>query len=240
MDAEEKGAAWAQAGRAHAELGQKEARLRCEREAARHCRQAILSIEIKPEPLRLNAWSKLDFSIHNDGFGAALHVIVKVVDDRFEGQAKHTQTRTTILPKRSYTHWLDILPKAVGDEVPMRLAIEYGDRVGNVHRLERRFYLTVMGKDETSSSQFVLGDSQSFARLQASDGRDLAVLRQKMINAFSKEELYNVLFDFGLRADDFGDRLSTIARELITYAVQTDQLDELVNICRQRHPYVDW
>ena len=240
VDEEEKAAAWAQAARAHAEIGQKEARLRCERQAARHRRQPILSVEIKPEPMVQNAWSKLDFTINNDGFGPALHVVVNVVDDRFEGQAMHTQTLTTILPKRSYSHWLDILPKAVGSNVPMRLAIEYGDRVGNVHHLERRFYLTVVGKAETASSQFIAGDSQSFARLQAPDGRDLAVLRQKMINAFSKEELYNVLFDFGLRADDFGDRLSTIARELITYAVQTEQLDELIDMCRRHHPFVDW
>ena len=193
LDAEEKGVAWVQAARAHAELSQKEARLRCEREAARHRRQAILSIEIKPEPLLLNAWSKLDFTIHNRGFGAALHVVVKVVDDRFEGQAVHTQTMTTILPQRSYTHWLDILPKAVGAEVPMRLAIEYGDRVGNAHRLERRFYVQVAGKDETISSQFVRSDSQAFARLQAPDGRDLAILRQKMVNALNKEELHNMV-----------------------------------------------
>lgn len=128
----------------------------------------------------------------------------------------------------------------MGIEVPMRLAIEYGDRLGNAHRLERRFYLTVAGKDEASGSHFVLSDTRSFARLEAPDGRDLAVLRNKMINAFSKDEIYNLLFDFGLRADDFGDRISTIARELITYAVQTDQLEELIDMCKKQHPYVDW
>ncbi|MCA9950752.1 MAG: hypothetical protein KDE48_13975, partial [Anaerolineales bacterium] len=187
-----------------------------------------------------NSFETHPFTIHNSGFGAALHVVVKVVDDRFEGQAVHTQTMTTILPQRSYTHWLDILPKAVGAEVPMRLAIEYGDRVGNAHRLERRFYVQVAGKDETISSQFVRSDSQAFARLQAPDGRDLAILRQKMVNALNKEELHNMVFDFGLRADDFGDRLNTIARELITYAVQTDQLDALLDMCRTQNPYSDW
>lgn len=235
VDEEEKAVAWTQAARAHAELRQQESRLRCEREAARHRRQAILRVEIDPEPLVLNTWSKLDFTIHNEGFGAAQQVMVNVIDDRFEGQGIHSQTMPTILPNRPYHHWLDILPKSAGRDVALQLAIEYQDRHGNEHRLERRFYLTVPDSGQPSDS-----DSQTFARLKAPDGRDLTLLRQQIIDVFDKEETYVLLFDLGLRPDDFGNRISTIARELITYAVQTDRLDELIQLCQKYRPHVDW
>ncbi len=143
IDAEEKGAAWAQAARAHAEIGQKEARLRCEREAARFWRQPILNIELKPGTLIFNAWSKLDYTIRNDGFGAAHQVLVQLADDRFEGQGSHSLTLVTIQPNRAYQHWLDVLPKAQGSAVPMQLLIEYKDRLGNLHSLKRRLHLPV-------------------------------------------------------------------------------------------------
>ena len=56
------------------------------------------TIEIEPEPMQTNSWSKSDFVIRNVGFGAARGVLVKVIDDRFEGQAVHSQTIVTITP----------------------------------------------------------------------------------------------------------------------------------------------
>jgi hypothetical protein len=61
------------------------------------------------------------------------------------------------------------------------------------------------------------------------------------VDSFSKDELRDeILFELGLRADDFGNRVSTIARQLITYAVRTGRLDELVELCRELRPNVEW
>lgn len=190
--------------------------------------------------MQSNSWSKLDFVIRNVGFGAARGVLVKVIDDRFEGQAVHSQTMVTITPGRFYQHWLDVLPKAQGSDVPMQLAIEYIDINGTEHRLERTFYLPVGGEDQQSIPILTPSDSEEFATLQAPDGRDLAALRRNMVASFNKEELQEILFDLGLRADDFDHRFSTIARQLITYAVQTDRLDELVRLCKELRPHLDW
>jgi hypothetical protein len=190
--------------------------------------------------MQFNAWSKLDFAIHNEGFGAARAVLVGVVDDRFEGHAVHTQTRTTIPPNRSYKHWLDVLPKAQGSQVPMRLAVEYSDATGREHRLERTFYLSVAGEGQPITPYLKASDSDSFARLEAPNGRDLSLLRQQIVDHFSRDEILDILFDMGLRADDFGQRISNIARDLITYCVQANRLDELIALCRQHRPRVDW
>ena len=240
VDDERKAVAWVKAARAHAEIGQVEARRRCEREAARYRRQPILSVNIEQGPMQFNSWSKVDFTIRNDGYGAARGVLVKVVDDRFEGQAVHTQTMVTLPPNRSYQHWLDVLPKAQGSDVPMQLAIEYMDINGSEHRLERTFYLPVMGEDLKATPVNNSTGSEEFATLQAPDGRDLVALRRNIVASFSKDELEEILFDLGLRGDDFDQRVSTMARQLITYAVQSRRLDELVTLCRELRPHVEW
>jgi hypothetical protein len=117
----------------------------------------------------------------------------------------------------------------------MQLVIEYRDRHANEHRLERRFYLTVTGQGQSPSN-----DSQSFARLHAPDGRDLALLRQQMSDSFSKDDLLGLVLHFGLNPEDFGERSSIIARQLIAYVVQTDQLDKLILLCQEYRDHLDW
>jgi hypothetical protein len=80
--------------------------------------------------------------------------------------------------------------------------------------------------------------SESFARLESPDGRDLSLLRRQIVDHFSRDETLDIVFDLGLRADDFDERISNIARDLITYAVQANRLDALIEPCRQRRPQV--
>ncbi len=206
---------------------------------ARYWHQPILALKLKSGTLVFNAWSKLDYTIRNEGFGAAQQVLVKVADDRFEGQGSHSQTLVTIAPQKDYQHWLDVLPKAYGTDVPMQLVIEYKDPQGNIHLLERTVYVPV-----TSDTQPITGsqqsDSQAFARLQSPDGRNLAILRQNMVDHFNKTELHDMLFDFGLRADDFDTRTSGLVRELITWAIQNGRYPDLIALCQQQRPQVRW
>ena len=106
--------------------------------------------------------------------------------------------------------------------------------------MQRTFYLPVAGEEQPITPVHTPTDKEAFAGLEAPDGRDLAALRRSVVDAFSTEELRDVLFDLGLRADDFGGRVSTIARELITYGVQADRFDELIELFRKRRPDADW
>ncbi len=241
---EKKAAAWQQAARAFAESGEKEARLKAEREIARYRQQALLSVGIAPEAdMILNAWSRLNFTVHNTGFGAARRLHVSLKDDRFEGQTAHTQTIITLQPDRNYTHWLDVIPRAYGSDVPMQLVIEYVDKANNIHTLERTFYLEV--KPETgmlslSSSPDSSTGTQELAELPQVDGRNLYDLREKLTEYFSKDELTDIIFELGLRAGDFSERLSTMARELVIGLAENGRLDDLIAICQERRPKVAW
>ncbi|MCP4360481.1 MAG: PQQ-binding-like beta-propeller repeat protein [Chloroflexi bacterium] len=240
IDEEEIAAAWGRAARAHAELGQREARQRCEREAARYRRLPILSLEIEVKDLTINQWSKLDFVVKNDGFGPARHVGVNLVDDRFVGRAKHSATWVTVMPNKQYAHWLEVRPQAQGDDVPMQLLVEYVDRTGNNKTLERTFYLPVTGELGTAGSSAHDTGSREFARLESPDGRDLTALRKNLSASFSRVELDDLLLSFNLNPQDFDSHLSVKAREIIIWAVQHKQLNELIAYCQRERHNIDW
>jgi outer membrane protein assembly factor BamB len=246
---EEKALAWEQAARAYAETGQKEARQRCEREMARFRRQPILTIEIEPEgPMEVDAWARVNYTVRNEGFGVARGLNVTVKDDRFEGQSARTQTIVTLQPGREYQHWLDVSPKAYGSSVPMQTLIEYVDKSNCVHKLERTFYLEVAeDKDLPATAPLTptsvstgTGSLEILSTIDAPDGRDLYALRNQIVLAFNKDEIVDVLFQLELREDDFDERLSSLVRELIVHLVQNGRLDELITICRERRPNVEW
>lgn len=246
IEDEEKAAAWEHAARAFAETGQKEARQNCEREAARFRRHPILTIELKPEgKMVLNAWGRVIFMVHNEGFGTARRLSVSLMGDRFDGQAAHTQTIVNLPPNRDYSHWLDVSPQAHGSSVPMQLVIEYLDKNNSIHKLERTFYLDVAEDEELPATAplppATSTDSREIlATIEASDGRDLFALRNQIVESFNKDEMLDVLFQLGLREDDFDERLSSMVRELIVYVVQNGRLDELLAICQERRPNIEW
>lgn len=246
---EEKALAWEQAARAYAETGQKEARQRCAREAARFRRQPVLTLEISPEGLmELDAWARVSYIVRNEGFGVARSLQVSIKDDRFEGQSGRTQTIITLQPGREYAHWLDVSPKAHGSSVPMQIVIEYVDKGNSVHKLERTFYLEVAEDNELPATAPLTpstvasgtGSLEILSTIEAPDGRDLYALRNQIVQAFNKDEMVDVLFQLGLREDDFDERLSAMARELIVYMVQNGRLAELIAICQERRPAMEW
>lgn len=244
---EEKALAWEQAARAYAETGQKEARQRCEQETARFRRQPVLAIAIEPEgPLELDAWARVNYTVRNEGYGVARGLQVSIKDDRFEGQSARTQTIITLQPGREYSHWLDVSPKAHGSSVPMQLLIEYIDKGNGVHKLERTFYLEVAEDDGLPATvpltppSVSTGSLEILSTIEAPDGRDLFALRNQIVQSFNKDEMIDVLFQMNLREDDFDERLSSMVRELIVYVVQNGRFAELIAICQERRPALDW
>ncbi len=249
LDNEEKAAAWQQAALAYVETGDKEARQRCEQEVARYRREPVLGLEIHSEPMVLNTWTRLGFTVTNTGFGVARYVKIKLKDDRFEGQVARTQTMITLAPGRDYSHWLDVCPRAQGNSVPMQLIIEYMDKLERLHKLERTFYLDVSGaaimptilSPHTPEQSATPDSRQILAELSAADGRDLPGLRAELVRYFSLEELIDMLFELSLNADEFNqERASRLAREMIVYLVRNGRLAELITLCQRRRPHIAW
>jgi tetratricopeptide (TPR) repeat protein len=152
IDDEEKAVAWEQAARAYVETGQKEERLKCEREVSRYRRQPIIILEIEQEEMTLNVWSSLKYSLRNDGFGIARFVFVSLKDERYSGKSGRTRTTPTITPGNHFDHSLEICPRTQGSSVPLRLAVEYMDKSNQIHKLEHTFSLKVAGEVKTPTT----------------------------------------------------------------------------------------
>lgn len=241
MDEDEKAAAWERAARAHAELRQKEARQRCEQQAAFYRRFPIINIDVEAKNLVLNEWSRLDCLVQNEGFGPARRINVQLVDARFIGRTRHSTTWFTILPNETHKYWLEVQPQAKGEAVPLQLLVEYVDRMNNIKTVERTFYLPVTGEGDTAVTKETKATaSREFARLSLPNGRNPETFRKNLIDHFSADELNDLLFDFGLRGDDFNEHVSVKAREIITWAVQNRKIDRLITYCQAKRDFIDW
>ena len=243
---EKKAEAWAEATRIFAEMGEKEERDAGRQEIARYRRLPILTVEIQPEPMIINAWAKVEYKIKNVGFGTARYMTVQLKDDRFEGQMSITQNMVTLAAGRISSGRLDVRPRHQGSSVPMQLNIEYMDKSG-LQQEEKIFYLPVSGevaqvvtRPLDTSTFGSTGSREALARLPAPEGVNLFELRNKLVQSFSREELSDVLFELELSEDDFSERLSSMARELITALARNGRIEELLVICERERSHISW
>ena len=140
---EEQAAAWNTAARLFEAEGEAERAAACRREVARCLRQPIITLDVRHEGLVLNAWSRLQFIVRNEGYGPARNLIIRASGDQFEGQVAATRQIATLQAGRERTDWLDVRPRAHGDSVPLRVRVGYEDHAGELHSCEQTIYIAV-------------------------------------------------------------------------------------------------
>jgi hypothetical protein len=128
----------------------------------------------------------------------------------------------------------------------MQFNIEYMDKSG-LQKIERIFYMPVAGEVTQIMTQPIdtgvlgsTGSREALASLPTPEGVNLVDFRNKLTQNFSREELSDVLFELGLTEDDFSERLSTMARELITALARNGRIEELIAICERDRSHVAW
>jgi len=141
--AEEQAAAWDAAARLFETEGETERALACRREVARCLRQPIIALDVRHEGLVLDGWSRLQFSVRNDGYGPARNLVIHATGDQFEGQVTATRQIATLRAGRKRLDWLDVRPRAYGESVPLRVRVEYEDHAGEVRSCEHTIYIEV-------------------------------------------------------------------------------------------------
>jgi hypothetical protein len=140
---EERAAAWAAAAEVFRDEGEIERVAACRREFARCLEQPIIILEVQHQGLLLNAWSRLQFIVRNEGYGPARNLIIRASGDQFEGQVTTTRQIATLRAGQKHTDWLDIRPRAYGDSVPMRVGVGYKDCAGEDRICEQTIYIPV-------------------------------------------------------------------------------------------------
>ncbi len=155
--AEERAAAWRVAAEAFEAVGRVKRAVACRREVARWLRQPIIKLEVEVgEGLLLEAWSRLQFVVCNDGYGPARSLVIRAHGDEFEGQVMRTQRIFTLPAGQERSQWLDVRPLAHGDSVPLQVSVEYEDRSGEFCTCEQTIYIPVarIGADRDAGQVF--------------------------------------------------------------------------------------
>lgn len=70
--------------------------------------------------------------------------------------------------------------------------------------------------------------------------KNLSALLANITNSFNGEEIDQLCFKMGIHEDEFSDKRSDKARELIGYVVRHDRLLELLKLCQDERPSGEW
>jgi hypothetical protein len=156
----------------------------CWRENARWRKQPIITIDVQHEGLVLNAWSRLQFTVRNEGYGPARHLVIRASGDEFEGQVMTTRRIFTLRAGRESTDWLDVRPLEYGEAVPLRVSVEYDNQAGEVCTGGQTIYIPVARAEadrgagqvlhiETGGGAVIMGDVE----IEGGDfvGRDMTI-----------------------------------------------------------------
>jgi outer membrane protein assembly factor BamB/tetratricopeptide (TPR) repeat protein len=231
---EERVAAWVAAAQALEAEGEIERAAACQQEAARYLRQPVITLDVEHEGLALNAWSRLQFVVRNEGHGPARELIIRASGDEFEGQVMATQRITTLWAGREHTAWLDVRPRAYGDNVPLRVSVEYRDRAGELYTREETLYVPVARVADTHAAEQVRHISRVF---DIAPSPQAVRLRRILSTHLSLEDFRNLCFDLGVNYDHLGgEGLTGKARELVRHLQRRDALAELIEWLRRERP----
>jgi len=155
-------AAWEAAVRAWDAEGEVERRAACQQAVERCRHQPAITLDVRHEGLVLGAWSRLQFSVRNEGYGPARNLVVHAEGEQFEGQVTQTRRIVTLLARQEQVEWLDVRPRQHGGSVPLRLRVEYQDQAGEMRCCERTIYIAVarseaVRREEQTVNVFVSG-----------------------------------------------------------------------------------
>ena len=72
------------------------------------------------------------------------------------------------------------------------------------------------------------------------DQENLTQLRHNLNAYFNKDEMRSLCFDLGIDYENLPEAKEGIVRELIRIVVRTQQLDTLLELCRELRPHITW
>ena len=135
--------AWQSAERLFLLIGDQERATNCRIEYARCLAMPLISLEVDHKGLATNTWSLLNFTITNQGYGLARHLVVQTHAPQLAGQVAITQALSHLPPGRSRNRRLNVKPLSAGSSVPFRVEISYLDEADTFHSHEETIHLSV-------------------------------------------------------------------------------------------------
>ena len=124
----------------------------------------LVTLEIQHDGLVASTWSRLRLKVHNQGYGVAKDIVIRVAGDQFEGQIVETRVLPAVPAGGTLEQELTVKPLEYGDSVPLNVQISYRDHNGEPHRREELLSLQVCRVDAGSAAASFLIPAQGAAR----------------------------------------------------------------------------
>jgi outer membrane protein assembly factor BamB len=125
---------WTAAAKLFEKEGEWEHAKICRREVAR-CREwPLFEISVQAvEGLTLQTWSRLKFTLRNQGYGPAKSLIIRVTNkEMFAGTLAETREIALLRPDKVHQRQLNVKPLEVG-QVPLQINLSYQDSQGQTY-----------------------------------------------------------------------------------------------------------
>ncbi len=227
--------AWETAGQALMVEGERERAADCQRAVARWRCQPLIALEVQHKGLVLDAWTRIKFTVRNQGFGPARNLVIHASGDQFEGQVMVTREIAKLRAGKDRYDWLDVCPHAHGDSVPLRIQIEYQDRTRQNQMIEKTLYLPV------ALTQMTQGQGQTIDIDSAGETfvvpPEVIQLRHILLTRLSLDEFRTLCFELGVNYDHLGgESMPGRVRELLRYLCQRQTLTELTGWLERERP----
>jgi hypothetical protein len=227
---------------AFAEAGEPEEAARCRLEAARLLLLPLISVDVEHEELVLNAWSRLQFIVRNQGFGRARRLVIRAEGDNFQGQLTATRQFSSLRAEQQRVDWLDVKPRAHGSAVPLRLTLSYADEQGESHEQSETIYMPVSRSagQQAQASRSIAGVFGTAEALAGMDSGAFAQLHGSLMAGFGREELYTLAVELGIDYETLPPEKDDFARELLLHLARHGRQGELARLGRERRGHLDW
>jgi hypothetical protein len=170
--AAERAEAWQAAAQLFESEAETDRATACRREVAHCLQQPILALDVQHQGLELDAWSRLSFTVRNEGYGPARDLVIHARGDQFEGQVMATRQIATLRAGGERTDWLDVRPRAYGNSVPLRITVEYEGQDRESCICEQTIYLSVMQSQADQGTGQVVYITTAGGAVSIRDGVD--------------------------------------------------------------------
>ena len=249
-------AVWEQAALIYKQEGERARAEFCQRQVARYQQQPILDLSLEHDGLVLNAWSALQLTVKNTGYGRASSIGIQESGAQFEGEVASSQYYFRLNAGEEYAINLALRPLEYGNNVPLRLTLEYVDRARSSHKLQKTLYLPVAqraadrveGQIANIFSATVASNSVTTKEVEAWQGSSLAMereLRGKLVTSFSEDELEELCLVLDIEVDmhikkSERETRGDFALAIIRLLKRHNRLPSLIEYCSQERPHIDW
>jgi outer membrane protein assembly factor BamB len=246
-------AVWKQAALTYEQEGERAKAEFCQRQVARYQQQPILDLSLAHEGLVLNAWAGLQLTVQNRGYGRASRITVHESGDQFEGEVASSQYYFRLNAGEEYLINLALRPLEYGNSVPLRLTIEYMDRLRVAHKMQKTIYLPVArqvadrveGHMTNIFSAAVASGSITTKEVETWQDSTFELEREvvnKLVKAFSLDELSDLCFELDIDAEELANRQRKrdFAREIVLHLKRRNRLPALIQYCREVRSHLDW